>query len=106
MAPSCPYPPEIRLRNQCRLEHRVSVIGNVANTVTATVSVRFSSCRGDHARRNPAYVTNQLSNSGPVIDIATNTVIATVGLEISPVAHMITPDGDHAYITNSLRQRQ
>jgi YVTN family beta-propeller protein len=36
-----------------------------------------------------------------VIDPATNTVVATVGVGAIPVHVSISPDGTHAYVTNA-----
>src|SRR5713101_797837 len=44
-----------------------------------------------------AYVANAASNSVSVIDTASNTVVATVGVGKSGVA--ITPDGTRAYVS-------
>jgi len=48
-----------------------------------------------------AYVTNSGSSSVSVIDTATNTVTATVGVGGRPVAVAITPNGARAYVANS-----
>jgi YVTN family beta-propeller protein len=47
-----------------------------------------------------AYVTNLNSNSVSVIDTASNTVVATVGVGSVPYWVAITPDGTRAYVTN------
>src|SRR5438445_3514626 len=48
-----------------------------------------------------AYVTNDSgSNSVSVIDTATNTVVATIPVGLSPFGVAITPDGARAYVTN------
>src|SRR5262249_42188023 len=47
-----------------------------------------------------AYVTNSGSGTVSVIDTATNTVVATVGVGGDPRGVAITPDGTHAYVTN------
>ena len=49
-----------------------------------------------------AYVTNIGSNNVSVIDIATNTVNATVAVGFFPNGVAITPDGDFAYVVNVL----
>jgi YVTN family beta-propeller protein len=46
-----------------------------------------------------AYVTGD--NSVSVIDTATNTVVATIPVGNDPFAVAVTPDGKHAYVTNS-----
>jgi YVTN family beta-propeller protein len=48
-----------------------------------------------------AYVTNAGSNSVSVVDIATNTVVATVPVGRNPVYSAVTPDGTKAYVANS-----
>ena len=45
-----------------------------------------------------AYVTNLLSNSVSVIDLATATVVATVPVGVSPSYTTVTPDGAKAYV--------
>ena len=47
-----------------------------------------------------AYVANHGSDTVSVIDTATNTVVATVGVGSSPVWVAVTPDGTHAYVVN------
>jgi len=45
-----------------------------------------------------AYVTDLGSSAVLVIDIATNTVVATVPVGSDPLGVGITPDGTHAYV--------
>src|SRR3989454_11709785 len=47
-----------------------------------------------------AYVANAASNSVSVIDTASNTVVATVGVGSRPFGVAITPDGTRVYVTN------
>ena len=47
-----------------------------------------------------AYVTNNGSNTVSVIDTATNTVVATIPVGVSPFGVAITPDGTRAYVAN------
>src|SRR5215204_1022026 len=47
-----------------------------------------------------AYVTNALDNTVSVIDSATNTVVATVPVGITPEGVAVTPDGAYAYVAN------
>ena len=47
-----------------------------------------------------AYVTNAFSNNVSVIDLASNTVTATVVVGNRPLGVAITPDGAFAYVTN------
>jgi YVTN family beta-propeller protein len=48
-----------------------------------------------------AYATNSNSSSVSVIDIATNSVIATVGVGRRPIGVAFTPNGSRAYVANS-----
>ena len=48
-----------------------------------------------------AYVANSNSSSVSVIDTASNTVVATVGVGNRPIGVAITPDGSRAYVANS-----
>ncbi len=48
-----------------------------------------------------AYVTNSNSSSVSVIDTASNSVVATVGVGGRPIGIGITPDGSRAYVANS-----
>src|SRR5438874_1240858 len=47
-----------------------------------------------------AYVTNQGSASVSVINTATNTVVAAVGVGSFPFGVALTPDGTRAYVAN------
>jgi YVTN family beta-propeller protein len=49
-----------------------------------------------------AYLTNPTSNTVSVIDIATNTLVATIPVGGFPEALAITPDGTRVYVTNAL----
>ncbi len=46
------------------------------------------------------YVSNFSSSNVSVLDTASNTVVATVGVGTSPVGVAITPDGSRAYVAN------
>ena len=48
-----------------------------------------------------AYVANGGSNTVSVIDTATKTVVATVGVGSVPDGIAVTPDGTHVYVANS-----
>src|SRR5271168_5377061 len=48
-----------------------------------------------------AYVANEISNTVSVIDTATNTVSAIVGVGSGPLGVAITPDGTKAYVANA-----
>src|SRR6266571_4416429 len=48
-----------------------------------------------------AYVTNSSSSSVSVVDTATNTVTATVGVEDRPIGIAFTPDRSRVYVANS-----
>ncbi len=80
----------------------VSVIDTEINTVVDTVNGVGNDPGGiaitpDGTR---AYVANRVSNNVSVIDIATNSVIATVATARYPVSVAITPDGSYAYVAN------
>ena len=47
-----------------------------------------------------AYITNERDNTVSVIDLATNSVIATVDVGLSPDGVAVTPDGKKVYVTN------
>ena len=47
-----------------------------------------------------AYVANGSSNNVSVIDIATNTVVATVNVGSQPQYATVTPDGTKVYVPN------
>ena len=75
-----------------------------ADTVTATITVG-SNPQG--VAINPAgtyaYVTNAGSNSVSKINLATNSVVATIAIsapDVSPHAIAINPAGTYAYVTN------
>src|SRR5262245_32739233 len=46
-----------------------------------------------------AYVSNTRSNNVSVIDIASNTVVATIPVGFGPEGVAVAPDGKHAYVT-------
>ena len=48
------------------------------------------------------YITNESDENVSVIDVATNTVTATVDVGNTPQSVAITPDGTKAYVTNRL----
>jgi YVTN family beta-propeller protein len=48
-----------------------------------------------------AYVANGGSNNVSVIDTATKTVVATVGVGLGPDGIAVTPEGTHVYVANS-----
>jgi YVTN family beta-propeller protein len=58
-----------------------------------------------HVAINPAgtkaYSANQFANSASVIDVATNTVVATIPLAAEGYNVLTSPTGDRAYVTTS-----
>ena len=48
-----------------------------------------------------AYITNMGSNTTSVIDIANNTVTATVPVGTSPWGVAVSPDGSKVYVANN-----
>jgi len=51
-----------------------------------------------------AYIPNQIDNTVSVINILTNTVIATINVGRTPTGVAISPDNTRVYITNQLSQ--
>ncbi|MFN0015123.1 MAG: PKD-like domain-containing protein [Saprospiraceae bacterium] len=49
-----------------------------------------------------AYITNNTSNTVSVIDLATNTVVATIPVGIFPYGVSMSPDGNLVYVTNTI----
>lgn len=80
---------------------QVLVLDTKSNSIVATVPggvQPFAVAITPDASR--AYVANRGSNDVTVIDVATNTVVATVALETNvPQGVAITPDGGFAYVT-------
>jgi YVTN family beta-propeller protein len=65
-------------------------------------AVAFAGLLGSvQALAQNAYITNSNSNNVSVIDTETNTVIATIGVGISPFGVAVTPDGGKAYVANA-----
>ena len=52
-------------------------------------------------RAQNAYITNQNSNTVSVIDTATDTVIATIPVGLSPFGVAVSPDGSKVYVANT-----
>src|SRR5712671_688732 len=51
-------------------------------------------------RAQNAYITNQSSSTVSVIDTATDTVIATIPVDLTPFGVAVSPDGSKVYVTN------
>ncbi|MBL7795632.1 MAG: beta-propeller fold lactonase family protein, partial [Saprospiraceae bacterium] len=47
-----------------------------------------------------AYIPNNVSNDVSVIDLATNTVVATIPVGFAPFGVSVSPDGSRVYVTN------
>lgn len=81
----------------------VTVIDTATNKVVTTIALPVGSFPsgvdvspdGEHA-----YVANTGSGTVSVISTASNMVVATVTVGISPHFVAVTPDGIHAYVTN------
>jgi len=89
----------------------VSVIDTATNAVTATIPVGKAPCGvAMHPQGSSLYVTNTYSSlpnsknmahgSLSVIDTATNTVTATVPLEINPRGVAVHPSGTSVYVAD------
>jgi YVTN family beta-propeller protein len=68
--------------------------GNIPVTATITVTPSLS------AGTRLAYIANNYSNDVSVINMATNTVIATIPVGANPEGVSVSPDGSSVYITN------
>src|SRR5229473_3226226 len=51
-------------------------------------------------RAQNAYITNQSSSTVSVIDTATDTVIATIPVGLTPFGVAVSPDGSKVYVTH------
>ncbi|EKD48886.1 MAG: hypothetical protein ACD_64C00087G0001 [uncultured bacterium] len=81
----------------------VSVLDLETNTVLTTITdASFDEpyTVTINAEGTKAYVTNSNSTTVTIIDIATNTVIGTIGGFDGPSGFAITPDGKTAYVNN------
>lgn len=67
-------------------------------SVSLTVALAGCDALTPDGRR--AYATNIDSNTVSVIDVASNTVIASIPVDDGPLGVAITPDGAIAYVTN------
>jgi YVTN family beta-propeller protein len=81
----------------------VSVIDTATNKVVGTPIVvgNFPECVAVTPDGTHAYVTTA-STTVPVIDTASETVVATVAVGSNSIGVAITPDGKHVYVTNLL----
>ena len=72
----------------------VNIIGpiNVTDNRTGIVQINNSKF---------AYITNEAGNSVSVIDIPTDTVIATIPVGTGPVGVAVSPDGTKVYVPNN-----
>ena len=70
-----------------------TAVNTGSTPVTATITAR-------PAPSGFAYITNYGSDNVSVIDIGTNTVVATINVGSGPWAVALTPDSKFAYITN------
>ena len=65
--------------------------------VLLTVVIVFASIAGS---AQTAYITNSISNSVTVVDVATNIVTAAIPVGNSPQGVTVSMDGNHVYVTN------
>jgi len=66
---------------------------NVTAVETATITVTA-------VATGFAYIANNISNDVSVIDLATNTVVATIPVGFAPYGVSVSPDGSRVYVTN------
>jgi len=81
----------------------VSVLNLTTNTLQETIhdsSFAEPYTVTINAAGTKAYVTNSNGTTVTIIDLATNTVIGTIGGFNGPSGFAITPDGNHAYVNN------
>ncbi|MEH7221241.1 hypothetical protein V7107_28690, partial [Bacillus toyonensis] len=80
------------------LSQKVNLLGLLQELQTIlTQSLFCLSCEEEPP--SFAYVANIMSDNVSVIDIASNTVIATVPVGVNPSSVAITPNGNFAYVT-------
>ena len=73
----------------------------IKSLFTIVISVSILTVVGRAQAAPFAYITNQGANSVSVIDVATNTVTATVtGLGTNPGGIGVSPDGTRVYVAN------
>src|SRR6202023_2400430 len=87
---------ELAMRNHTQLKKFFIGLLWPLTTLTALAQMTFAA----HAQ-SFAYVTNASSSAVSVINTASNTVAATVGVGGRPVSVVITSDGTRAYVANS-----
>jgi YVTN family beta-propeller protein len=75
----------------------VPVISTRTNTVVATIT-GFTDPAGIAADANRAYVDDESADAVAVIDIATNSIIATIPVSAEPSWITINPQGTRAYV--------
>jgi YVTN family beta-propeller protein len=80
----------------CASVRLVVVVRNVLKLALMTSCLLASSAQAQQF----AYVTNSGSSSVSVVDTATNTVKATIGVGARPIV-ALTPDGSRVYVANS-----
>jgi len=71
-------------------------VSNQNGTASKSVIITVPEIPGPYA-----YITNYYNSSVSVIDTATNTVVNTVNVGISPFGVAVSPDGSMVYVTNA-----
>jgi len=79
--------------------NRLKAFGRAATFLTALVILEAAAARPAEAAPF-AYLTNWSSNTVTVLDIATNTVTATIAVGSDPVSVAVSPDGKFVYVAN------
>jgi len=84
---------EMTLNKKCRWDTPIKILGMMALSLLMLANI---------AGAAPfAYITNMGSNTTSVIDIANNTVTATVPVGTSPWGVAVSPDGSKVYVANN-----
>jgi YVTN family beta-propeller protein len=100
------YVPYVMFNGTVSPPEIVAIVDTVTNTVAQIVQVEttpFGATLTGIAVTPDGkyvYVSNQASNSVAVIDTASNTIVKTVLVGMSPAGVAVTPDGVHVYVSN------
>jgi YVTN family beta-propeller protein len=82
-----------------RMAYRCALVAAAVLAVSG-LSAGMPSSLSAAAAGSRAYVTNNVDNTVSVIDMATNTVTATIAVGSNPGEVAVSADGSHAYVTN------
>ncbi|HEY4587156.1 MAG TPA: beta-propeller fold lactonase family protein [Brevundimonas sp.] len=77
------------------------MIENFSKFLAATFLGLMVLAAAGSASAQRAYIANQTDNTVSVIDVATDTVIATIAVGQAPEGVAVSPDGARVYVSNS-----